>query len=135
MKSPQGLYWLMTKNEDGTALLNVYYTYNKSVSSYIDMSLIKMVDDNSYGYTRHSYLKLQLSRKIHPSSVCEHQHPQRYHGEISIGHPPCQIYVCRWYPFLHINKPSHQVHRGPDDQISTHQNRNLNYQISQGMLC
>ena len=64
MEPPQGLYWINTKEVDGTDLINVDDKSNNSVSSYIDTSLINTVDDTGSGYNRFYHLKAKLVHKI-----------------------------------------------------------------------
>ena len=71
MEPPRGLYCKNNKENDDTYIINNVDDANKSsntpcsyINDQLDTSLINTIDDNNSSYTRHSYLKYQLARKI-----------------------------------------------------------------------
>ena len=67
MQSPQGLYYLNTK-DSGVAgfmtLLNIDDRYSIQYIPYIGTVFLSLIEDNRFVYTRRSYLKAQLERKV-----------------------------------------------------------------------
>ena len=79
MDSSQGLYWISTKDSNGTGgtnLLNLDDKLNIQVIPYTGTDLINTVDDNGSGNTQRSYLKTQLAHNL--QKIVRRPHTKEY---------------------------------------------------------